>query len=89
MNDVDLDSLIKELGHHQRRKVVRALLVGNDAQCFTTEQYVAAYHRIAHKDDPEHKAGWLKWLTKLTPDHMESVGMVEVRPGVWARPMGV
>lgn len=83
---IDVDVLIAELGMHQRRKVVRALLAGNDAQCFTVDMYAQAYHRIAHNNDSDHKNNWIKWLTKLAPQHLRSVGMVEVNPGIWAKP---
>ena len=82
---MDLDVLIRELGLHQRRKVVEALLTGNDVQCFSTEQYAEAYHRICHNDYPAHRDGWIRYLRGLTPQHMRSVGMTEVRPGVWAK----
>ena len=79
-----IEELIGELGMRQRRKVVKALLAGNDTQCFTTQQYAEAYHRICHNDDPAHWDGWIKYLTELTPMHMKSVGMKEVSPGIWA-----
>ena len=82
---LDLDGLVRQLGLHQRRKVVEFLLAGNDTQCFSTNQYAEAYHRICCNDDPAHKENWLKYLMSLTPAHMRSVGMTEVRPGVWAR----
>lgn len=85
MKDLDIDKLFVEFGLHLRRKVVRALLAGNDMQCFTTEQYVEAYYRIAYDNAPERKDLWIKWLTELTSKHMQSVGVSEVRPGVWAR----
>jgi hypothetical protein len=84
MGDDDLNDLMAKLGMEQRRKVVRSLMIGNDAQCFTTRQYAEAYHRIVHHDDPDHKDGWIEYLVSLTPQHMKSVGMVEVKPGVWA-----
>lgn len=83
---VDMDALIAELGMHQRRKVVHALLAGNDAQCFTTDQYAEAYHQICHKGELERKRFWIEWLTELAPKHLRSVGMVEVNPGIWAKP---
>ena len=83
MTDAEFDQVIIDLGLYQRRKVVRSLLAGNDAQCFTTRQYVESYHRICHNDNPENRENWLKWLTELVPQHMKSVGAVEVHPGVW------
>ncbi len=84
MTDAELHALIRDLGMHQRRKVVAALLAGNDAQCFTARQYAEAYHRICHSNDPVHKENWTVWLTEQAPMHLHSVGMVEVKPGVWA-----
>ena len=84
ITDTELDGLIDALGLYQRRKVVKALLAGNDTQCFTTQQYAEAYHHIAHRADPVHKERWIAWIAKLTPKHMASIGMVEVKPGVWA-----
>ena len=90
MTETEFNGLIHELGLHQRRKVVSDLLVGNDTQCFSTEQYAEAYHRICHNNNPAHRDGWIKWLVKLTPTHMESIGMIEVRPGIWAEePKGI
>ena len=85
MTETEFNGLIHELGLYQRRKVVKSLLVGNYTQCFSTEQYAKAYHRICHNDDPEHKDGWIKWLISLTPTHMKSIAMTEVRPSVWAK----
>lgn len=84
MNDAEFNSLMRDFGIHQRRKVVDALLAGNDAQCFTVRQYVEAYHRICHHDDQDHRDGWIRFLTHHAPMHLRSVGMVEVKPGVWA-----
>jgi hypothetical protein len=83
MTDKDFNGLMRQLGMHQRRKVVRSLMTGNDAQCFTTQQYAEAYHRICHRNRPEGREWWIKYLTELTPMHLKSVGMVEVSPNVW------
>lgn len=88
MMDLDFGSLVADLGLHQRRKVVSALLAGNDTQCFSTQQYAAAYHRVAHNDDPKHRERWIEWLVKLAPKHLQSLGMREVSPGVWAAAAG-
>lgn len=85
MTDQQFDVLMQKLSMGNRRKVVAALLNGNDAQCFTTRQYAEAYHRICHDDDLERKEDWLKCLTELTPIHMASVGFIEVQPDVWAK----
>lgn len=85
MSDKDFNGLMADLGIHQRKKVVATLLAGNDTQCFTTQQYAEAYHRICHRDDEDHKKNWIKYLSDLTPRHMESIGMTEVNPGVWAK----
>lgn len=73
-----------------RRSVVRALLRGNDAQCFTTEQYRAAYAKEADavfrasvgKDRPDPGCYWPDGLAE---SHLRSTGLVrEAAPGVWA-----
>ena len=79
-----IEELIAQLGMDNRRKVVRSLLAGNDTQCFTTRQYAEAYHRICHNNDPKHWDGWVNWLMTLAPMHLESVGMKQVSPGIWA-----
>ncbi len=83
MTDVEFNGLIANLGLEHRRTTVEALMRGNDAQCFTTRQYAEMYHRVAHRDDPDHKDGWIKWLETLAPKHLASVGCVEVKAGVW------
>lgn len=85
-NEDFVSKLIRQLGMDNRRKTVRSLLAGNDAQCFTSEQYARAYHKLCHKDDPQYKDNWIKWLITLAPKHLKSVGMREVSPGVWALP---
>lgn len=84
MTDQEFNSLMVQLGMENRRKVVKSLLAGNDVQCFTTQQYAEAYHRICHKDDQKHREGWINWLTGLAPKHLRSLGMKEVKPDVWA-----
>ena len=86
MSEKEFQNLMAQLGMEQRRKVVNSLLSGNDTQCFTTEQYAIAYHKICHNNDPSYKDGWIKWLVKLAPKHLMSVGMVEVKDGIWSMP---
>ncbi len=83
MTDAEFNGLIAQLGMASRRKVVRSLLAGNDTQCFTTQQYAEAYHRICHQNDMAHRDGWICYLIELAPKHLRSVGMREVKPGLW------
>ena len=85
MSDEEFNELVRALGMSNRRAVVKALLAGNDTQCFTDQQYAEAYHSICHRGDLAHRDGWIKWLTKLAPQHLLSVGMRQVSPGVWAK----
>ncbi len=86
--DVDVDSLMGLLSLDIRRRVVASLLAGNDAGCFSTEQYKAEYERQQPMPKGYERPG-IYW--KLDPEtdlarvHLLSTGMVrEVRPGVWA-----
>ena len=86
---VTMDELFGMLAMHVRRKVVAALLAGNDTQCFTTEQYKAEYER-----QQPMPAGYgrsdVYWRLDPTGDlarkHLLSLAELvrEVRPGVWA-----
>lgn len=79
---MSFDDLVAELGLHRRRKAVAALLLGNDAQCFTTAQYVEVY-ATQNRLGIEHYEGWIQCLVEVADRHLRSVGMVEVRLGVW------
>ena len=81
MTDAEFNDLIKRLGLHQRRKALDSLMVGNDSQCFTTQQYRERYADINLSGD-RHFAGWL--LTdELVREHMRSMRCQEVSPGIW------
>jgi hypothetical protein len=79
-----IESLIGQLSMEIRRKTVASLLEGNDVQCFTTDQYMDRYLEKNRLDD-QYKDGWIRWWDKegLARMHLESLGMVEVKPDVW------
>jgi hypothetical protein len=84
MNDAEWHNLMEQLGNACRRKVVAALLAGNNTCCFTTEQYVQEYVRQNRIGDP-YTENWLKWIGSLAEKHLRSVGCQEVKPGIWTK----
>ncbi len=86
MTDEEFYDIFRRLGMSNRRKVVESLLTGNDVQCFTTQQYAEAYHRICHRSDDitAQDGRWVQWLTEIAPKHLKSVGMREIKPDLWA-----
>ena len=79
---LDIDRLMKQLEMSNCRKAVRALLAGNDTRCFTGAQYAREYAR-QHRLEEAYMDGWRKYLEKLAPMHLRSVGCEEIKPGVW------
>ncbi len=80
MTDAELDDLIREACIHGIHRTVKFLLRGNDAGCFSTEQYAAAWRRVVNKGHdtlmpPELARKHLTCFTRLVE---------EVRPDVWA-----
>lgn len=75
-----MDELFGLLAMDCRKKVVGSLLAGNDAGCFSTEQYLAAYVRDIDKGFP----GIMD--VELARKHLRSLPeyVREVRPDVWA-----
>lgn len=63
-----------------REGVVSDLLAGNDAQCFTTNQYAEAYRKGSFASD------LIPLTTELAEIHLRSLPDLvrEVRPGIWA-----
>ena len=80
-----MEQLMGEYALHCRRRAVKSLLVGNDTQCFTTQQYIERYVKQCHKEDNQYRKGFVELVTDVAEMHLRSVGMVEVKPGVWAR----
>jgi hypothetical protein len=74
-----MDELFAMLAMDCRRKVVSSLMAGNDAGCFTTQQYLDAYVRVIDRETPS-----IMDLA-LAEKHLRSLGdeVREVRPGVW------
>ncbi len=68
-----------------RRAIVRSLLRGNDAQCFTTADYKAAYEADhARMFKPALLGPDLMWVHISPETHLLSTGLVEeVEPGSW------
>lgn len=86
MDDPVVLGLMRQLGLHCRRKVVSALLAGNDTCRFTTEQYAQEYVRQNRLDD-QYREGWLKQIRELASMHLLSVGCRQVKLGVWTKPL--
>lgn len=82
MTDQDFNSLMLQLSMLHRKKVVRALLYGNDCQCFTTEQYRMMWKRLINKGKQTFAWG------DTARRHLQSVPELvrEVSPDLWAPP---
>jgi hypothetical protein len=89
ISDREMNNLFGQLGMYVRRKVVAALLVGNDTQCFSTDQYKAEYERQQPMPKPYGRSAsyWqLDPEMDLARRHLLSVPELvrEVRSDVWA-----
>lgn len=69
--------------HPFRRGIIRDLLIGNDTQSFTTEQYKQQYEKVAAET---FRTGQPTiWLEGQAEQQLRTSGLVwEVRPGLWA-----
>ena len=79
MTDADFHKLMHELYRHDRRKTLMALRQGNDAGCFTTQQYMDAWRKVIN-----HGKGKPVLWPELAIKHLRDGNEVaEMRPGVW------
>ncbi len=80
LTDADLRDLMHQLYLQNRRKVIRHLLTGNDTQCFTTEEYMEAWHKVIH-----HGKGTRILYLELAQRHLRTAPHLvrEVGPGLW------
>lgn len=80
MTDQEYRSLMHQFFLQSRRKVIRHLLAGNDTQCFTTEQYLKAWHTVIN-----HGKGNSILYLALAEQHLRTAPHLvrEVKPGVW------
>ena len=89
INDLNKNdsALLRLITRAMREGVVRTLLAGNDAQCFSTEQYQEAYDRQDNKHRPVRALLWkTNWTDGLAESHLRGMPdlVSEVSPGVWA-----
>lgn len=75
MTDADVTHLMRLLFKKQRRETIRALLAGNDTQCFTSQQYVDTYNRMHCEGKP---IAYLGMVRKVLAEVCD-----EVKPDVW------
>lgn len=67
-----------------RRSIVRSLLAGNDTQCFTTEQYKAAYEKETQRISKTSLPVMWDAIPGGAARHLQSTGLVEeVETGIW------
>ena len=83
---LDVDKLMKLLSLKIRKDAIKALLAGNDTQCFTTQQYREAYCRQGCMNgttpdffDRVIGHDWARNNLKELPSLVK-----EVKPDVWA-----
>lgn len=77
--DEGMDSLFFQLAMKMRRETVVSLMAGNDTGCFTTQQYLDRYVRVAQRGE----VGIMD--LGLAEEHLRSLKRLvrEVWPGVW------
>ena len=74
--------LLADLARHNAYRVCLSLMAGNDAQCFTTQQYREAFLRTSYGKGLECLFDHDKGLAR---HHLENLSgrVCEVKPDVW------
>src|ERR1700704_3034836 len=79
-----IEQLVRELGRHQVQETMRALLSGNDTQCFTSDQFIEKHLAMHHKPDDPYLDGYRRvWKERWLRGWMKKFKIQEVKPDVW------
>jgi hypothetical protein len=81
ISDAEFMRLLHQSSMKRRRRCVAKLLAGNDTRCFTTAAYIAAWCEESKGDPTARRVFDAGFIT--VGEHLRSVGMAEVEPGVW------